>query len=123
MALCLQGRHVPRAFRIGRTFDGALVFLATEDCGEPLKAAELTAQVCSQAMAAVHAMHRLGVQHCDLALHNFLQGFGRVILCDLSMLLAQRPPTPFWKQRPILPEVSFPAQRLPERQTSGEIGL
>lgn len=36
----LQGQHVTKALGTGRTFNGALVFIAMEDCGEPLQAAE-----------------------------------------------------------------------------------
>ena len=48
-------------------------------------------------MAAVHAVHRLGVQHCDLALHNFLKGFGRVVLCDYANAACAAPDDPFLK--------------------------
>lgn len=80
----VQGEHVPVPLAIGRMFNGALVFIAMEDCGETLRATELTAQLSSQAMAAVRAVHQLGVQHCDIDLHNFLRSPGRVVLCDYT---------------------------------------
>ena len=82
---------------IGRTFNGALVFIAMEDCGEPLRATEITAQLSSQAMAAVRAVHKLGVQHCDIALHNFLHGSGRVVLCDYTNAARAAPHNPLLK--------------------------
>ena len=82
---------------MGRTFSGGLVFIAMEDCGEPLNATELTPQVCSQAMAAVRAVHQLGVQHCDLNLHSFFHSSGRVVLCDYAVAARAAPDSPLLK--------------------------
>ena len=65
-----------------------------EDCGEPLKATELTPQVSSQAMAAVRAVHQLGAQHCDLNLHKFFHRSGRVVLCDHAIAARAAPDSP-----------------------------
>ena len=60
----------------------------------PFRATQLTPQVCSQAMAAVRAVHQLGVLHCDLALHNSLHGSGRVALCDYANAACAAPDDP-----------------------------
>ena len=68
-----------------------LVYIAMEDCEEPLPAKMHTVELCSQGLAAVRAMQQLGVQHCAFALHNFPHSCGRVVLCDNSNVARAAP--------------------------------
>ena len=85
---------MPQALGTGRTFNGALVFIAMEDCGEPLQGTQLTAELCTQGLAVVRAVHQLGVQHGAVELHNFLHSPGRVVLCDFGDAARAAPDSP-----------------------------
>ena len=62
-----------------------------------MQAAKLTPELCSQGLAAVRAVHQLGVQHCAIELHNFLHRPGRVVLCDYSDAAHAAPNSPILK--------------------------
>lgn len=78
----LQGQHIHGLLAAGRTFHGALVVIALVDSGEPRRAVELPQQLCLQALAAVRAVHKRGLQRCNPKLHILLYRPGRTLFCD-----------------------------------------
>ena len=56
--------------------------IALVDSGEPRRAVELPQQLCLQALAAVRAVHKRGLQRCNPKLHILLYRPGRTLFCD-----------------------------------------
>ena len=74
MALLIQGKLIPKMLKQGQYHCGLQVFVAVSRGGDALTAAKVRASphLAQQALAALAAVHQLGVLHGDVKFDNFV---------------------------------------------------
>lgn len=108
----LQGSVVPRLVHHGPGVGDHGYFLATEYLeGQPLCPSIKCQAVCDAALAALRAVHAVGVAHGDLRSSNFLVQGSRVWLIDFTHSVADADHGTFLMEEQLLQALCAPAGR------------